>query len=212
MGFGATLDFNELRAGEPGMWTDQGCCNWRGRACSIQLRELRAIRMALTRHLGQRIERADVCDLKLYCDNQAVVHIVNSLVSASTELMHELRELKHVLDKMGIHISAEWLPSAMNRYVDALSRRFNPGDLMIQRQLTRSIAAVMRAQPVDFGRRPLRDPPVFRRIQCLQELDEHWDPTQVRLLCPPPDLITPILIKLRQTSAPAMLLIPKWPR
>lgn len=69
---------------------------------------------------------------------------------------------------------------------------------MIQQQLTRSIAAGLREQPADSGHRPLGDHPAFRRIQCLRELDEHWDPTQVRLLSPPPDLITQTLIKLRQ--------------
>lgn len=206
------MNFTNLNAGAPGIITDQGCWNWRARARLIQLRELRAIRMALTRHLGQRIERAQIGDLQVWCDNQAVVHIVNSLASASTELMHELRKLKLVLHRLGIHIKAEWLPSAMNRYADSLSRRFQPGDLTIWRHLTRSIEDGMWEQPAGFVHRPLGDPLSFRRINCLQELDEQWTRDQVRLLSPPPDLITPTLIKLRQSQAPAMLLIPKWPR
>lgn len=212
MGFGGTLNLHDLSAGAPGMWSDQGCWNWRARSRSIQLRELKAIRMTLTRRLGERLERSEIGNVKLWCDNQAVVHIVNSLVSASTELMHELRKLKLILDKLGVHIRAEWLPSAMNRYADALSRRFPSSDLKIRQQLTRSIADGMKARGAEFVRRPLGDHPVFHRLQCLRELDERWERNETRLLCPPPDLIVPTLIKLRQSRAPAVLLLPNWPR
>lgn len=70
----------------------------------------------------------------------------------------------------------------------------------------------MRAPVRAFKYRPLGDHPVSSRRQAMEELDQPWSRGQVRLLSPPTDLITPTIVKLRQTRAPAVLLIPDWPR
>lgn len=194
------------------MWCDQGVWDWQSRARSIQLRELKAVRMLLTRQLGRRVEREKVKDLRLWCDNQTIVHIINSMVTASAELMRELRKLKCILDRLGIFIRAEWIPSSVNRYADSLSRRLRPGDITMKQQLLRSIRDGIQAPEGTLRERPLGEHPVFNRHQCLHDLNDNWNPNELRLLCPPVDLITPVLVKLRQTRAPAILLIPDWPR
>lgn len=49
--------------------------------------------------------------LQYNVDNAAVVHIVNSFVNTSPELMKELRRLNTVLDELGLRLRAEWILS-----------------------------------------------------------------------------------------------------
>lgn len=212
MGYGGTLNFVDMEAGVDGEFHDQGVWSWKDRAESITYRELKAIRLLLMGRLGNRLALSREQNLLLHVDNQAVVHITNAFVSSSRAMMRELRRLKRVLDRHGLHIRTEWLPSVANKFADALSRRFPRGDLQIRRQLRRSVVDGMEAPIDSFPYRPLGEHPVFRRRQAWTELNSKWDRQTVRLLCPPVDLITPTLIKLRQTRAPAVLLIPHWPR
>lgn len=62
-----------------------------------------------------------------------------------------------------------------------------------------------------FPYKPLEKHPVFRRRQAWEELNRPWEPGEVRMLCPPVDLITPTLSKIRPLGAPRILLIPQWP-
>lgn len=212
VGYGGTLNDKDLQAGVAGMWCDQGVWNWRDRAESITYRELKAIRKVLQGAIGQEVMSRGVQKLLVHVDNQAVVHITNSFVTASRPLMRELRRLKLVLSRMGVSIRAEWLPSAVNKFADALSRRFPRGDLSIRRQLRRSVADGMKAPVEAFKYRPLGEHPVFMRKIVLEELERPWDDGMVRLLCPPVDLIMATVNKLARSKAPAILLIPDWPR
>lgn len=212
VGYGGTLNDKDLTAGVSGLWSDQGVWNWRDRAEAITHRELKAIRMLLQGPLGTEVKKRGLHELLLHVDNQPVVHIANSFVSSSRPLMQELRRLKRVLQHLNVHVRAEWLPSAVNRFADALSRRFPRGDLLIRRQLRRSVAAGMKA-PVDaFKYRPLGEHPFVLRKIMLEELEQPWDDGTVRVLCPPVDLIMPTVNKLARTKASAVLLIPDWRR
>ncbi len=162
--------------------------------------------------IGQEVQSRGLRELLVHVDNQEVVHITNSFVTASRPLMRELRWLKVVLSKLGVHIRAEWLPSAVNKFSDALSRRFPRGDLSIRRQLRRSVADGMKAPVEAFKYRPLGEHPVFQRRMALEELEQPWDDGMARLLCPPVDLIMATVNKLARSKAPAILLIPDWPR
>lgn len=212
VGYGGTLNDRDLQPGAAGMWCDQGVWDWRDRAESITYRELKAIRKILRGTIGQEVRSRGVQDLLVHVDNQAVVHITNSFVTASRPLMRELRRLKLVLSKLGVNVRAEWLPSAVNKFADALSRRFPRGDLSIRRQLRRSVADGMKAPVEAFKYRPLGEHPVFMRKLALEELERPWNDGMVRLLCPPVDLIMATINKLARSKAPAILLIPDWPR
>ena len=212
MGYGGTLRFNNLEQGIDGQWHAQSIWDWRDRAHSISYRELKAIRKLLMGHLGHKLEQESVQRLLLHVENQAIVHVTNALVSASRPMMRELRKLKLCLDRLGLQIWSEWIQSVANRFADGISRRFPHGDLQIRRRLRHSVAAGMK-DPIDvFKHRPLGDPPVFRRRQAFDELQQPWDKSGVRLLYPPIDLITATLQKLEVSRAPAMLLTPDWPR
>lgn len=208
MGYGGTLNVQDLSPGVPGYWQAQGIWSWRDRAQSISYRELKAVRLLLTGSLGTEVTRGEHRNLLLDIDNQAVDHITNSFVSASSPMMRELRRLKTVLDRQGFRIKAEWIPSVTNKFADGLSRRFFRGDLQIRRRLRRSVVAGMKA-PVDvFPYRPLGEHPGFARRQAFEELRKEWDSAEVRLLCPPVDLITSTVHKLQESGAPAILMIP----
>ena len=212
MGYSGTLNVRDLTAGVPGMWCTQGVWNWRQRSESINLSELRAVRMVLTGRLQEPLVRTGVTDLLLQVDNQAVMHIANSFLSARGPMMRELQKLKTVLDTKGVRIRAEWLPSAMNKFADGLSRRFPCGDFLIRRQLRNSVAAGMRAPLHAFPFRPLGEHLFYFRNAMYQEMDRYWDKDEVLLLYPPVDLIGAVVSKLRTTQAPEILLIPDWPR
>lgn len=137
-----------------------------------------------------------VQDPLLHVENKAVVHIANSFVTASRPMMAELHLLNGVLDRLNLRIRAEWIPSAVNRYADALSRRLPRGELHIRQLLRRSVADGMRA-PVDALKfRPLGEHPVAQRKVLMQELEVDWSKDGVRLLCPPVDLIQATVNKI----------------
>lgn len=134
MGFEGTLNDPSLCAGVDGHWRAQEIWNWKDRAESISYRELKAIRKLLQGNLGTEIAKRGHENLLLHVDNQAVVHITNSFVSASRPMMRELRKLKLELDHMGLKIKAEWIPSGANKFADGILRRFPRGDLQIKMQ------------------------------------------------------------------------------
>lgn len=148
------------------------------------------------------MRRRGLTYLLLHIDNQSVVHIKKSLVSTSPPLMRELRRLKCFLDQLRIHARSEWIPSVANKFADALSRSFRPDDLWIRQRLWHSVLSGMRAPLDAFPHRPLEAHPVFQRKEAYQELETDWD-SQVRLLCPPIDLISPTLQKVHKALAPS---------
>lgn len=211
VGYGGTLGFR-TEPGDPGLWESQGIWGWQDRAESISYRELKAIRLLLTGPLGDHLPDRGPSSLLIHCDNLPVVHVTNALVSASRPMMRELRRLKNVLDNRGLHIRTEWIPSVANKFADALSRRFPSGDLQVLRRLRRSIADGMQVPLDAFPLRPLGEHPAFLRRQTIQELAADWETDRMRLLCPPLDLVGTTVRKIRRTGAPAVLLVPNWPR
>lgn len=55
--WGGTLNTASLEAIQPGMWCYQGLWDWRAKASSISLRELRAVRLLLSRQLGATLQK-----------------------------------------------------------------------------------------------------------------------------------------------------------
>jgi Reverse transcriptase (RNA-dependent DNA polymerase) len=211
MGFGGTLGIAGS-PGDPGQWQDQGIWEWKDRAECISVRELKIIRMVLMGTLGERVKKEGITLLRLYVDNSSVVHVTNAFVASSRPMMRELRRLKKVLDELGLQLSSEWIPSVANKFADALSSRFSPGDLAVRQTLRRSVVDGMMAPLDSFPLRPLGVHPVFLRRQCHNELALHWSREETRLLCPPVELMAAVVRKLRISKAPALLLMPDWPR
>ena len=148
VGSGGALNSQDLHPGVSGQWQARGIWTWQDRAESISYRELKAIRLLLSGSLGKHVVQEGHKNVCMHVDNQAVVHITNSFFSASRPMMRELRLLKFVLERLGVHIRSEWIPSVANRFADAPSRRFPRGYLRIPRQLQRSVQAGIQA-PTD---------------------------------------------------------------
>ena len=119
VGYGDTLGKDE-RQGSRGLWVGQGFWSETDRARSITLRELQAVRLLLHRHFAAYVSSPRVRKVLLHEDNQAVVYILNAMVSASREMIVELRRLEVLLRALNVKLDARWIPSAVNRFADAL--------------------------------------------------------------------------------------------
>lgn len=104
VGYGGTLNVKDLGDGIGGFWSYKGVWNWKYRASSITLKEPKEIRMLLMGGLGTEVQRKNTTDLLLHVDNQGVVHIWNSFVSAGRPMMRKLHRLKLVLDLLGVRM------------------------------------------------------------------------------------------------------------
>lgn len=131
--YGGTLGKDE-EAGARGLWEGQGFWTAVDRAQSITFRKLLAVRLLLHRHFSAFVSDPHVRKVLLQEDNQAVVYVINSIVSASRPMMAEV-----LLRVLGVRIDARWIPSAVNRYADSLSRTWDPGDVRVTAWLAASI-------------------------------------------------------------------------
>ena len=91
--YGRTLGTN-MAAGSPGSWVAQGFWTAAERAKSITLCELRAVRLLISRSFVAYVSDRRVRRLLVHEDTQAVVYILNSMVSASPAIMAEPRKLQ----------------------------------------------------------------------------------------------------------------------
>jgi hypothetical protein len=168
--------------------------------------------MVLMGTLTERVKKEGISLLRLCVENSSVAHVTNAFVASRKPVMRELRRLKKTLDEFGLQISSEWIPSVANKFADALSRRFSPGDLAVRQTPRRSVVDGMMAPFDSFLLRPLGEHPVFLRRQCHNELASHWSREETQLLCPPVELMAAVVRKIRISKAPALLLTPDWPR
>ena len=210
VGYGGTLG-KEVLAGSRGLWEGQGFWTAADRAHSITLRELRAVRLLLQRHFAEYVRRPHVQRLLLHEDNQAVCYILNAMVSASKPMMAELRRLQVMLRTLGVHIEARWLPSAVNRFADALSQTWDPGDVRATEQLLMSIQEEHQLDSVVFASRPLGETPVVRRKYLATQMEEDWGDGRARLWNPPFDLLPLVVRKVVADGGRGVLVAPHWP-
>ena len=211
VGYGGTLA-RTGNPGDPGEWEAQQVWTANDRGDPITVRELRAVRLVLEGKLGQRSQEHGMQVLRLCVDNTGVVAAARSFTSASRPMMNELRKLKAVLDARGLQIRPEWLPSAANRFADLLSRRFPAGDVGVAKTLVRSVLDGLRmGAPLRYPR-TLGSHPVYARRHAFEELQRQWNPKEIQVLYPPPDLAMATVRRLQLSNAPAILLLPDWPQ
>ena len=208
LGYGATLG-HDMRPGSQGEITVQGIWSPFLRLKSITLRELTAVRLALEDALVQAQVSGDKSMILLHVDNMAVFHIIRNMVSAKPELMQELPRLHHILVQMKVVNRANWLPSALNRHADSLSRTWNPRDLAATQSLQESVATSLHLQTV---RRywPLGEAPAARRKVMTAQFVEHWGDGRARLWNPPPPWIWATLMKIQAEGAHGIIIVPHW--
>lgn len=208
VGYGGTLG-RDMTAGSEGEISVQGIWSPFLRLKSITLRELVAVRLTLENTLVQSHVSKDDSLLLLHVDNMSVFYIISNMVSANKELMAELRLLHQLLMQMKIKIRASWLPSALNKHADSLSRSWNPRDLAATPSLLASIAKSLQLQTV---RRywPLGEAPAARRKVIVAQFSEKWGDGRSRLWNPPPPWIGATLQKIREESAHGIIVVPNW--
>lgn len=183
VGYGGTLG-TDLRPGTPGEIEVQAVWSPFLRLKSITHRELVAVRLSLESDLVQARLQEYHGTIRLQVDNMAVFYIVNNMVSANPALMSELRSLHTVLTAMKVTLKASWLPSAMNKHADRLSRTWKPADLAVTASLLKSLAESLQLQTV---RRywPMKDAPAARAKVLRAQFNDFWGDGLSRLWNPP---------------------------
>lgn len=210
VGYGGTLGY-DAHPGSRGLWEAQGFWSAEERQQSITLRELRAVRLLLQKSFASYVSDPKVKKILLHEDNSAVVHILNSMVSASPSMMSELRKLRMLLQGLGVRLEAKWIPSAVNRFADALSRTWDPGDIHASRHLTDSIARQFHLDPQSFMVQPLNETRPSRLKQIQDQLREPWSDNRCRLWNPTFDFLPIVVKKIEQEKASGILIAPIWP-
>jgi hypothetical protein len=208
--YGGTLGM-ESEAGSPGLWEGRGLWATEERAEPITLRELKAVRLLLQRHFASFVAAAETKRILLHEDNQAVVHILNAMVSASRPMMAELRRLEVMLRILGVKVEARWIPSAVNRYADALSRQWDPGDVCATEALVESLCSAYEPDAVVFPYRPVEEHPIARRKYLEMQMGGDWGNGRARLWNPPFDMLPLVLKKMEDERARGVLIAPRWP-
>lgn len=178
---------------------------------SISLRELRAVRLVLSRSFADYVSAPHIRRLLLHEDNAAVVAILNSMVSASRPMMSEIRKLRVLLRVLGVDIEARWIPSAVNRFADSLPRTWAPGDVQASRQLVTSIRHRYQLSLDVFARFPMGETVPKRARQIRTELEKSWDDGCTRLWNTHADFLPLVIRKLEQERPHGLLLCPFWP-
>jgi hypothetical protein len=92
LGYGGTLG-TLSGPGQPGEADGQDLWGVSDRRDSISVRELRAVRLLMSRHFAEELSHPLTRRLLLWEDNQAVVAAINKMTSKSTAMMSELRKL-----------------------------------------------------------------------------------------------------------------------
>lgn len=210
VGYGGTLG-PVGEPGSPGLWEGQGFWTASDREQSITLRELRAVRLLLHRHFSDFVSDPRIRRVLVQEDNQAVVFVLNSMVSASRPMMVELRKLEVLLRALGVKLEARWIPSAVNRFADALSRTWDPGDIWATGAVISSVKEQYHLDTVAFGERPLGEPLAARRKFLATQMQEDWGDGRARLFNPPVDMMPLVVRKISQENGRGVLIAPTWP-
>lgn len=213
LGWGGTSGPDE-GAGAEGIRKASGVWSSEDRKQSITLRELRAVALVLGNGLGVDVKHEDVRRVRLWIDNLGAHFVIKKMSSKAPALMKELRILHRLLSRLGITLAPKWLPSAANYYADRESRTWDPGDLQVRARVRRamltSFAHVGVRDDGAWAYRPLGVHPVAMRKVTLAALEERWGSERARLYCPPVDLISATVRKMRKEKARGVLLVPDW--
>lgn len=210
VGYGGTLGFDEEQ-GSRGLWEGKGFWTTEERGQSITLRELRAVRLLLHRHFCDYVSAPGVRKILLHEDNQAVVFVLNAMVSSSKPMMAELRKLEVLMRVQGVRLEARWIPSAVNKFADSLSRTWDPGDVRATESLSRSVLEEFRLDRVAFRHRPMGETFAARCKYMETQMGEDWGDGLARLWNPPFDFLPLVVRKIQIEGGKGVLLAPHWP-
>ena len=183
---------------------------------TIAYRELRALRLVLDGFCRTVGGQGAPMGKKILCwvDNAAVVYIVRAMVTASEEIMPELRLLRLLLQREKLELDVRWISSALNRHADRLSRTWDPSEP----QLSRAVTAFLKRSLSDWvGRGQVfryrlsgGEHPVAQRKSAEAALLENWGDGRARFFNPPPQLLGITLSKMAREGARGVVVVPLW--
>jgi hypothetical protein len=139
------------------------------------------------------------------------VHIHNAMVSGSRPMMAELRRLEVMLRILGVKMEAQWIPSASNRFAEALSRQWDPGDVCSTKTLVESLFSAKEPNAVVFPYRPVGEHPTAQRKYLETQMGEGWGDGRVCLRNILFDMLPLVLKKMEDVGARGVLIAPRWP-
>jgi hypothetical protein len=117
---------------------------------------------------------------------------------------------RSMLRILGVKVQARWIPSAVNRYADALSRLWDVGDVCAMEALVESLCSAHEPDAVVFPYRPAEEHPIARRKYQEVQMREDWGDGRARLWNPPFDML-PVVLKMEDERARGVLIAPWWP-
>ena len=199
--------------GEPGVWEAKGLRDPHFRMKPITFLELRAVTDNL-KAFSEDIRTGT--HLRVWEDNEAVVHILNTMTTRSLALMKELRALHRVMLKLGISIESRYVPFAVNRLADRPFRLRSLDDWRIN---TPSIRALLYEMEPTIDRFADHESTIYQQFNSqyrspgssgIDSLRQHWGRT-VNVWNRPLKLIPLVVEKIVQESAMGLLVTPWWP-
>lgn len=140
-------------------------------------------------------------------DNQVVVSIINTTVSASSDIISELWKLQKMCHGLEINVQSKWIPSAVNRFVESLLRTWDPVDIRVSRHLLRFVCQQYFDSPL-FVLIPLSEPAQAMLKKIKAQLDQPWNDGKDCLWNTTFDFIPLILRKIEQEQASGILIVP----
>jgi len=205
-GWGGVL--NDLKTAR-GFWYDLD------RASHITFKELKAVRLAIESFLPDLMGRS----VLLHEDNQAVVSVLTHYTTRSPQMMVELRKLWYILDSNSIQLRPRYIRSAANIWADALSRELDMSDWQLNPKIFRYVDKLWGPHTVDrfasmenamvprYNSRWLD--PRSEGVDCLRFSDHTWR-AENNWANPPWELLEDLVLKLKQSRAPATVVVPAW--
>ena len=141
--WGATLKVDD--ESEPKLLLARGFWPTRSRANHINVKELAAIRMAITTWAAKLIGRR----INLITDSLVVAAVVTKLTTSSEALMTELRQLNYLLECRDLVLQPKWICSAANKIPDWLSRLRQREDWRLHPRIFRQLDLMWGPHTVD---------------------------------------------------------------
>jgi hypothetical protein len=164
----------------------------------------------------KQLQNQEVRNLLLWEDNQAVVHIINSMVSKPPAIMTELRTLHKFINTLGITTQASYLPSAVNRFADLLSRLKTLDDWRINPTPLQSLLQQFKPGIDRFADQTSSICARFNSLhlcpgtEAVDALSQPWG--QDRNFWNPPIKLLPLVVEtISQEAATGIVITPCWP-
>lgn len=151
--------------------------------------------------------------VRCWVENSAVVYIVRAMVTASRDLMTELRLLKMVIERQCIELDFRWIASAENRYSDRLFRTWDPSTPQCTRAMVDVLTGSLREC---IGKGTVRyrlNGGEHSVAQCKQSeaaMEDWWGEGRARFYNPPPQLLGLTIAKIAREKTRGIVVVPLW--